>query len=62
MICKFKGAVLIVNLTDANDNNEGRCVRYWPENGSHVYGSYEVKYFEIFSWTFFFIFYFSFFF
>ncbi|VDN51326.1 unnamed protein product [Dracunculus medinensis] len=37
-----QGAVLIVNLTDANDNNEGRCVRYWPENGSHVYGSYEI--------------------
>ncbi|OZC06744.1 Protein-tyrosine phosphatase [Onchocerca flexuosa] len=35
-------AVLIVNLADNVDLQEGRCLKYWPESGSQIYGSFEI--------------------
>ncbi|KHN79045.1 Receptor-type tyrosine-protein phosphatase N2, partial [Toxocara canis] len=37
-----QGAVLIVNLTDEEDNREHRCTCYWPESGSQLHGVFEI--------------------
>ncbi|VDK72918.1 unnamed protein product, partial [Onchocerca ochengi] len=34
--------VLIVNLADNVDLQEGRCLKYWPESGSQIHGSFEI--------------------
>ncbi|VDO53728.1 unnamed protein product [Onchocerca flexuosa] len=39
---KSQVAVLIVNLADNVDLQEGRCLKYWPESGSQIYGSFEI--------------------
>uniref|UniRef100_A0A915Q479 Tyrosine-protein phosphatase domain-containing protein n=1 Tax=Setaria digitata TaxID=48799 RepID=A0A915Q479_9BILA len=33
---------LIVNLTNNDDLQEGRCLKYWPESGSQIYGCFEI--------------------
>jgi len=37
-----QGSVVIVNITRVNENGDAKCHRYWPENGSKVYGIFEV--------------------
>ncbi|VBB32108.1 unnamed protein product [Acanthocheilonema viteae] len=34
--------VLIVNLTNNDDEQEERCLKYWPESGSQIHGSFEI--------------------
>ncbi|EJW75912.1 hypothetical protein WUBG_13179, partial [Wuchereria bancrofti] len=33
---------LIVNLANNEDQQEGQCLKYWPESGSQIYGSFEI--------------------
>lgn len=42
---KFQATVLIVNLANNEDRQEGHCHKYWPENGSQIHGSFEVGFF-----------------
>ncbi|VIO92566.1 Uncharacterized protein BM_BM1721 [Brugia malayi] len=37
-----QATVLIVNLANNEDQQEGQCLKYWPESGSQVYGSFEI--------------------
>ncbi|VDK72022.1 unnamed protein product [Litomosoides sigmodontis] len=37
-----KATVLIVNLSNNDDQQDGRCLNYWPESGSQIYGSFEI--------------------
>ncbi|EJD76628.1 CBR-IDA-1 protein [Loa loa] len=37
-----QATVLIVNLANNNDQEEGQCLKYWPESGSQIYGSFEI--------------------
>ncbi len=37
------GSVVIVNLTNLIEGTDVMCHRYWPDNGSEVYGVYEVS-------------------
>uniref|UniRef100_A0A1I8EEY4 Protein-tyrosine phosphatase containing protein n=1 Tax=Wuchereria bancrofti TaxID=6293 RepID=A0A1I8EEY4_WUCBA len=37
-----QAAVLIVNLANNEDQQEGQCLKYWPESGSQIYGSFEI--------------------
>lgn len=37
-----QGSVVIVNLTKLTEGGKTVCQRYWPEEGSERYHSYEV--------------------
>ncbi|XP_003369503.1 receptor-type tyrosine-protein phosphatase N2 [Trichinella spiralis] len=37
-----QGSVAIVNLTKLVENNNEKCCRYWPENGTEIYHVFEV--------------------
>uniref|UniRef100_A0A915DPI8 Tyrosine-protein phosphatase domain-containing protein n=1 Tax=Ditylenchus dipsaci TaxID=166011 RepID=A0A915DPI8_9BILA len=37
-----QGIALIVNLCDQEDMKSLKCIKYWPEEGSKVYGKFEI--------------------
>uniref|UniRef100_A0A183C450 Tyrosine-protein phosphatase domain-containing protein n=1 Tax=Globodera pallida TaxID=36090 RepID=A0A183C450_GLOPA len=37
-----QGVALLVNLCDKDETKSGRCVQYWPEEGSKAFGNFEV--------------------
>ncbi|CAG9532356.1 unnamed protein product [Cercopithifilaria johnstoni] len=37
-----QATVLVVNLANNDDQQEGQCLKYWPESGSQIYGSFEI--------------------
>ena len=37
-----QGSVVIVNITRVNENGDAKLHRYWPANGSDIYGVFEV--------------------
>ncbi|VDO95887.1 unnamed protein product [Soboliphyme baturini] len=36
-----QGSVVLANLTRLQENNEEKCYRYWPENGSETYNIFQ---------------------
>ncbi|KAL3116078.1 hypothetical protein niasHT_007378 [Heterodera trifolii] len=37
-----QGVALLVNLCDKDETTSGRCTQYWPEEGSKMFGNFEV--------------------